>query len=601
MPSATAQLPTYECIEIGTPLRTYVESSIIVVQESDRIHAYSTFLKRWFTVPVKNGAQFFAHDDHFVIVEGNDVTAWTTRFGTFHTLKLASNPNVLTAPNPTWVSVVVEGQNVHFFSAFTGTWATAAFAGTIQAGVDKVVGMATDGSKTVAYSAHHGNVVALPSSYAAVSTARAAGYGGYALSPGWIHFYSGMKNVWRSEMSRNGTVVAPTARASTIAVQDTGGYRFYSAFTDSVASVAVPSTATLDYGDHTSVVIDGATVHAWSSAQGSIQTRSFVSPTVFGRSSYYVLIADGADLDAFSGMRGSWSTLSGGAKGSLFNHSLASSAVVQMPGDVFCFYSAMRSSWIATPVLPGGQAYITYAGGVVTTASSMYGFASMSGAVAIEPRTPTGRVQQFGGNFVAECGSELVVFNPQLSEWKAFPHVGPLKTLKAHHGAVIADNGVNLYFYGTYDDQWSVLTLASPATGIDAADECGYFTSGSHVCGMSASGQTSNLATFPEFWRVLSRGGVCTWHVAGEPGALPILIAGVRGAKLTLPGLGILRVDPTLAVTGVLPPIPLVGSVKVDLPLPDDASLNGLELHAQALILRGQQAYLTNVYRSMVF
>ncbi len=574
-----------------------------MIQEPGQIHVWSTMLKRWFALPVSSSAQFYGFDDHVLIVDGMQLNEFSTRFGRFETVQLnAPGPVVLPAPAPTHLAVAIDGNDVHVFSAMTGTWSTVHMTTSVShASIDKLVAVVSDGNQTYGFGAQTNTPVAL--STTGVTAVEAHGYGGYAMSGGQIHLFSGTRDSWRTEpFGTSDTVETGTLRAGMLVVHDATTYRFWSALTDDVASITVSPSAMLTLGDHASVLVDGSMVHAFSAPAGTLSTRLFNAPAVAASSAYFVLIQDGADLHAFSGPRATWSVLTGGASGNLVTNALSSSAVVQDANGVNHLYSAVKSTWSATSPISGAVPYLTYAGAVIADpAGGLYGYSALSDSITPLPGVSPSAVYQFGGNFCAQSGTRLDVFNPQLPAWRTAVTPVPATNISLHHQAVIAQAGNEVWFYGSYDDRWSRIVLPSAPTSTSVADQCGYVNAGDTVCAFGASGQIQNQAIFPEWWRLLTRGTDSTWNIVGEPGALPILILGFGPANIQIPGIGRLLVDPATAATAVLQPLPLLGATAVRLAVPDDPSLSGLELFAQAAIVRGDAIYLTNAHRSVIF
>jgi hypothetical protein len=596
-----AQLPAHQCITTGTVTRTFVEATIVVLQEPDRIHTFSTVLKQWFTLPVSGGAVFYGYDDHVIIVDNGQAHGFATRHGVFQSVPLANAPVVTGAPAPTWLSVLTDSTTTHLFSAFTGTWSSVTFGTTPTTSVSKLTALVSDGAQTFGYSAAFGTLVPLPVS--GVTTVLAMGYGGCAESPGQISFFSAPRNSWRTTASSpTATLSAPPLRAATFLLRDGTNYTFWSALTDSLASLSTSGAETVRYADLATVVIDGTQAWGYSAATGNLHLSTTTAPTLLASSSYWALLADGPDVLAFSGMRGTWSTLPNGAASTLTTNALSASAVLVDGSGVAHCYSSVTGQWHHSVAMSAPVVHSTYAGAVIRDpALGCFGFSAMHGTFTALPGVTPTRIVQFGGNFVCETANQLHVFNPQLPAWRSQAIAGPTGVLRAHHAAVVADDGASIYFYGTYDDRWTRLFVSGLPSDLQPSDECGFFTLGNSACAFGASGQLSNEAIFPEWWRVLSRGSKSTWHIAGEPGALPLLALSTASGNTVVPGIGRLLIDPNAAVTLFVPPIPLVGTTKYEWQLPNVAAAQGLTLHAQAAILKAQGIYLTNVYRSTIF
>lgn len=605
-----AQIPSYASLPVSpNPNRIFLEATIAVVHDGAQIHTFSTFTKKWYTLPLASASpQFFGYDDHVIVEDGMRLWGLGTRQGVYRPIDLsAPAPNVLSAPAPTWLSVVIDGNDVHFFSAFTGTWATASFSSTPFASIDKLTGMASDGIDTYAYSAHFGTIV--PLGTAGVTSVRAAGYCGYAESPNEIHCYSATRNTWAHLPATASSIVAtPTLRTGTLLIQDPTTYRFWSAFTTQAVSIPRSGAELINLQDHASVVIDGTQTYAYASATGTVTARTFAtSPFVSTFSSYHFVLDDSTgNLAAFSGVTGGYAADLPAASGAnVLSHPLSAATAVQDlgTGDVD-FYSAMTNRWTRAPHTPGGTISITYAGGVLLNpAGGMHGFAAMHDSFTTMPSIIPTNTYQFGGNFAAVSGARIDVFNPQLPAWRTQLTSSQPTSLILHHAAVMAQAGNDAYFYGTYDDRWTHLAFPNTPFTIGRSDELGFINTGTAVIGLGASGQTTNLAIFPEFWRVLTRGSRTEFHIAGEGGAGAWLILGISPANIPIPSIGTLLIDLATAVILPLAPLPAVGTLPLSFTVPGGPEFQEQMIHAQSLIWSpgSPNPYLTNVYRSVVY
>lgn len=597
---AIAQIPAAASLTTHNVTNTFIESSIVVVQESDVLHAFSAVTKRWYSLPVSASATFAGRDDHIVVVDGLQVHAFSSLRGTFTPLPATLvAPQVVPSAAPTHLSVVVDGSTAWFFSSATSAWSAQPFAATPQVAVDKQVGVASDGNLTVGFSAGYGSLV--PLTAAGVTMVGANGYCGRAQSPGQLHCFSGPRNTWHSEpLAATANVVPPSARAAIVATSDNGNFTLWSALTDTVGTIVASPNALLSYGDHAALVIDDPFVYAFGSATGVVDLQLIPGAALNVRSGYWATIQDGNDLRAFSGLRGTWATLVGGAAMTGYANALSAAALfVDASATAVHAYSSVTGQWHTSPALSGPTVYSTYAGGVVVDGGGLLGFAAIDGSFTpLAGETPT-RVVAFGSNWTCESATGLHVFNPMLRAWRSHAKGGAIGTMLAHHGAMVAEDGFSAYFYGTDDDRWTqVLVGSSPV--LDRADHCASLRVGDTWVAFGGDGACTNESNFPEWWRVLSRGSKTSWFVAAPPGALPLLLLGTAGLDLQLPGIGHLLVDPASAGTFLMAPT-LVGTSRIEWTLPDSPALQGLDLFAQAAILDGNGLYLTNLIRSTIF
>lgn len=596
----TAQLPSTACITTTAVATSFLEATIIVLVEPNSVHCFSTYFKRWFTLPTATTATIVGHDDHVIIRDGNEVYAFATRFGAFQHITVSGTPVISGGGGPTHVSIVVDGSTAHFFSDITGSWSQVTFAATPSIAVNKLVGVATDGAQTVGFSAQRGTPTQLAAN--GVTSVAAAGYCGQALSPGFIHLYSATRDTWRTEpVPATATVYGLSARTSIVAMRDGTTYTLWSAFTDTVATVAATGNAILSYGDHAVVIVDDPIIYSFAASMGTVQNQPMPGASLGMRTSYYVLVNDGVDLRAFSGMTGTWAVLPGGVGLQITTNAMSSTAMVMDGAAQVCHcFSSLTGQWHASPQLNGATAYSTYSGGVLSDSAGLIGFSAMDGSFTALPGEVPTRTVQFGSNWGCETASGLHVFNPILPAWRSKSTLGPVGQFLAHHGALIAEDGLAIYFYGTSNDEWTQLLTGVGGT-IARSDELGWVNIGNTYCGIGASGQCVNDSTFPEWWRIMTHGSTTRWFVTAEVGSLPVLVMSTGTADVTIPGIGHLGVDPLSAALTLMPPVPLTGPSMFSWNLPDVPAIVGFRLHAQAAVLKASGLYLTNVYRSTVF
>lgn len=603
---ASAQLTPYRSIPVSAAQQTHLEATIISIREPSVVHSFSTFTKDWYDLAVSTSASIHGYDSHVIIEDGMQLYGFGSRECVYRPLALsAPNPNFVSAPMATWLTAVIDGNDVHFFSAFTGDWASVSFTNPPNVSVDKHVALATDGTLTVGYSAVYGTTVAL--GQPGVISVQAAGYAGYAEDGTQVHLYSSTRHQWTSVAGGAGTrIMAPTARAATIVLQDTQGYRFWSAYTNDVRSITTTGGEMVYPSDHATLILDGNTAYAFSSARGTLTTQTFQNaPVVSATSAYYQIIDDGMDRYAFSGLRGAFAApFTYTFPSVLYTHALSSAAVTEefSPAGTH-FYSALANAWLVGPTVSGASISLTYGGAALTDPSgSLYGYSALHHSLTRQNGVVPTQTFQFGGNFCAQDDDLLWAWNAQIPAWRMQRTSAPVTNLRLHHQAIIAEAGNDIYFYGTYDDRWTHVALSAPPSSIDRADQLGFVDTGTEVYGFGGSGQTQAQSVFPEFYRVLNRSSRADWNVAGEPGAFAALILGGQSTYLPLQGLGMLYVDPATAGVFPLPNLPSVGCLDISFQVPAAPYFAGVMISGQAAILPpGGNPYLTNVHRVMIF
>lgn len=605
--SATAQLVPHQSLSLQAPDVTFVGPTLVAVRDSGRVHVFSSFTKQWATLSYTDPTtQVHGFADHVLVDDGGTITAIASRFGVYTTLPTrTAAPQVVGAPVDTWLGAVVDGNDVVFFSAYTGTYVRASFASTPQVALDGFCGVATDGVQTVGCSAQ--GAVLVPLTANAITGVYAAGYVGIAEDANAIHAFSATRDAWTTLPRMTGTVLVPTTpRTANLLLQDPTGYRFWSAFTDDVRSIATSGGEFVTPSDHAPVIVEGNTAHAFATTTGTLVSRTFGSaPNVSANSSWFALIDVGLERHAWSGVRGAFATpVTYQNPSALLSHGLSAVAAIQefQPAR-FQVYSAWTNRWVVAPSANPGNSFVTTSGMVhAEVTGDMHAFSAQHGTFVTLSNAHMVDSFPAVGNYAGWSNGMLHVWNARIPTWRSHPCPTRPTLVRLHHGTMIAEVGNDVYFYGTYDDRWTHLTMTS-AFAIDRADETGTVETATEIIAIGASGQTSNLSNAPASWHLQARRSGTTWHVAGEPGSLAVLILGGTPWNLPLPGLGTLYVDPATAALLALPPLGATGTASLSFRVPAAPYWNGVSITGQAAILPPSLVpYLTSgAYRMSIF
>lgn len=590
--SLSAQLPDWTTYTPNNPTFFFAESSIVAVEDATGFHVWSSYTRAYSHLPVGPGRLFYGQDDSCVIVDTATNTAYgyATHLGVFRPLPLNGVP-VAATPNtgPVWMVALRDGNDVHFFSGLHGDWATVNFATAPTVAIGRMVGVATDGARTVAVSSHFGTPVELGVGATAVD---AVGYCGAARDANNWHVFSAHRNRWHSiPATAAAALVKPPSRAGYVIIEEPGSSIWYSALTDTQAILSPSPSATRTLQANVGAVQDGNTLFGYSCATGTFATTTTTSgwQTVTVQQET-IGAADGADVLALGVLGGNWVRLAGAQlSGVDFGTVLAQE---QASGNYHAF-SCMTDNWSAAPVGTYSGFYTTYNGAILIEPSgTMQGFSANRGTWTAQVAPPADTYFRSKAAFCARSGTRLDAFNGRDGTWATLNAAGPAN-VTVFDFAVMADDGQNVHCFLCYNETWSSQAVVS--TQRQLRDECAYAYDGTTVFTWSGSPQVTEWANMPEYWRILARGGRMNLSVAAEPNSFAFVVVNLARTDLLTP-FGRLLVEPNgAAVWGT--PIPAVGTAQTGLTVPDQPWARGLVVYTQAVVLTpASTLYLTRGY-----
>jgi len=593
----SAQLPDWATLKSSSPTLLFAEASVVVVQDAAGYHVYSAYTRTWSDLKVSSNAEFYGYDDHVVIVDGTTAWGFATRSGAWSKLTLNESPTVLPPPSgAVWLTVLLERNGAHVFSGLLGTWTSMEFSSTPYGMVGRMVAVVSNGTKTVAVSAHFGTAVEL--GIPNITTIAAVGYCGAARDTTNYHVFSAYRNRWRSIPAGPGAILTkPPSRAGYLVVQEPNSMTFYSALTDNqVVLYHGTQTIKLTTKENVAAVEYGNAVLAYSCATGTMDVATTTSTS--GWSSVdvqqeVVVAADNTNVHAFGLLAGSFAPpIAGTVVGVNAGTALAKTA----PYGDYAAFSCMTNKWATAPAGNYQGNHVIYNGVVLIEASGkMQGFSANCGTWTSQTAPKGDSYYDHKAAFCARSGTRLDTFNGRTGEWRTVT-TSTQATVTCFDMAVMADDGKNLYCYCCYCDDWSSWPCVAKQS--ELRDQCAMAYDGATVHVWSGMTQVSEWANIPEYWRILARGGKLHYNVAGEPGSPATVAIGISKANLLTP-FGTLRVDLASAVL-LSVQIPNVGTGVISLIVPDIPSLKGVTLYAQGLIAPAKGAYLTGYFESTI-
>lgn len=591
----TAQLPDWRSLAV-TPTRTFQEAHIAVVQTTTDVHAFSTYTRVWNALPVSANATFQGYDDHTLVLDAGTITAYASRFGTWVPLPgvspAASAPAMAAS---SYLSYVVDGNVVHAFSPFLGTWATLTCQGSPTCAGGKMVLVVADSATAYGYSPLFGTFEPLTLPVVASPTVEARCYCGFATDNSLYFGFSTEHNTWSILNTAPGSTLMPSlARSGYLVLANGNDLEFFSGISGNSTHLTCLHAPVVNQGEQVCVVEDGNDRRLFSSVTDSIVTRTFASAPLTFVGNYYAMLQDGTAVHAFSAARGQFAPV---LQGSTVVGSSINCAAAVDPNGVFRGYSPLQNVWVAGPTVAGGIARMTQGSFTVNDAAAgiLHGFSVRHAAWNSTPAPGVESDYIFGSNFVARANNDLYVFNERWCRWSHAQTAAPA-TITMHQQTVLAEAGTQLLAYGHWNDRWSQDTAASVSTSRGVADDVALVRDSSGVRVFSATCQSTSLSLYPEWWRFQSRGTVCAFFLAGEAGTGAFLVANFLPTNLTVPGIGgVLGVEPTGAAVlfGFLPPR---GAWRIPLTFPNDPGISGITIHTQGLVLGPQGPYFTGTY-----
>jgi hypothetical protein len=591
-----AQLPDWTTFTPNAPSMFFAESSILAVEDATGFHVWSSYTRAYSHLTVGPGRLFYGQDDSCVIVDAATNTAYgyATHLGVFRPLPLNGVP---TAPSPntgaTWMVALVDGTDVHFFSGLLGNWTTVHFAAAPTVALGRMVGVATDGARTVAISSHFGTPVELGFGASAVD---AVGYCGAARDANYWHVFSAYRNRWRSiPASPTAALIKPPSRAGYVLVQEPVSSTWYSALTDTQAVLFTSPSATRILQANVAAVWENDALFGYSCATGTFaaattaatwQTVSVQQETIGA--------SDGTDAFALGVLGGTWVQLPGAQ---IIGVDSGTALAVQTTANLVHAYSCMTNTWVPAPAGTYPTTFTTYNGAIlVDAAGNMLGFSANRGTWTAQAAPPADSYYRAKAAFCARAGTRLDAFNGRTGQW-ATTNTATQATVTVFDFAVMANDGQSLHCIDCYRTAWSSQACASIQRQL--RDEMAYGYDGTTVFTWSGSNQVSEWANMPEYWRILARGGRLNFSVAAEPNSLAFVLIGTAPTNLPTP-YGLLLVDPNGAVVWpvVIPPF---GTAQTHMIVPDQPWLRGLTIWAQAAVATpASSIYRTGEFESTI-
>jgi hypothetical protein len=600
-----AQLSPWSSIPSAPSQSVQLEQSLLVVTQGSTVHAFSALTKGWTSVTTLFGPPSNTLlNEHLIVRDGPIFYGFSPRTGSFQSLVVLSPaPVIVNSSSPqTWHSIIIDGNYLHVFYAFTGHWMTYVFAGTpvvSPAMNGRFCFLVADGSSVYAASSFYESLVPAP---AGASATGAYGNVAIATSAGMVHGFSASRNTWASmPVSGAPTIATGNAQPAFVSINDGNSTAMFSGHTGSFTTIAASPGAPVSLDRYVAIVVDGTTVHAYSALLGTEVALAFpAAPTVI-KQQMYALLDDGSNLTAYSAAKGAFAAPIPSLGMTLQSKAQIAALTPAGSGVPVAVYSSYRNEWNGGPGIGSGTAYFMAASIVVEAdGGGLHGW-SQRGSAWIDQPAPTMDTVTAGTSppnlaetFFSRAGTTIYTFNPRTEAWRTATTGAPATLVRAHHAVVLAHDGSSAYGFNIWDDQWTSVPLQAPYLNGAGQVQAAWVTDGIGTYAYGGFGQTAMISEFPDFYRVTTLGSRFMLEVAGEPGASMLLAISAAGASIPVPPFGTLLLDPASLGFLAQAAIPPDGVFALTLQIPTDPGLSGMTPHLQAAIAGPSGVYLTN-------
>jgi hypothetical protein len=191
-----------------------------------------------------------------------------------------------------------------------------------------------------------------------------------------------------------------------------------------------------------------------------------------------------------------------------------------------------------------------------------------------------------GSTFLVTDGLTLHVFDARLDRWASVTGVAPMTTRISRHTAMAHDGSFG-YGFGQPSGEWWVEPLTAAPSSFDTASSIGTLRHGTQLSVYSVQGSFTYMGRYPEFTQAINLGNTLRMHQSAQPGSVLLLICGTAPDYLAVPGFGTLYMSPVGAYGIVWPAlVDADGYLDMNLALPNNPALAGVQLHLQNLVLQ---------------
>lgn len=562
-------------------------TNVTIITSTD-VHMYSGIRRSWTVVPISPSATVYSrYNEHVLIKDGAQVTAWSTRSDTLQTITVSPaaviNPGV---EGRGWTASVTDGSTVYVFASFSGNWTTIATASpTPTVSLSNHIAVVEDGSNIWAVSAYYGQAIVAPAgTVQIVQENLVVTQDATNLCRG----YSSLTNTWTS-LPAAGALGSPQAFASYALFSvgndvigfsaDSPGFTTYSGTGAPTAFYRAPECAGF---------VESGLLVGYSPATGTFATRAITTGSPFiiaaeNRFGCYVFMNDGGTLWAFSGVNGAWAAPVSGSFISTFSDAAIFARDTTGTGTSYA-YSPFTNTWHAAPAVAILSVSILYQGCVLRHAGGFEGFSSRNGTWTSWVGTP-GTTILHGSLFSSVSGSNAVIYDNILDRWVTVTGSASL-VANAWRLTEILHDGTTAYGFALSSHFVDSIPTQGTVQEVRANSEIGFVLTDTHLYTYTSFGTFAPQFRFPEHARQQSRSASMRLTQLAQPGDFVTMAVADQFDYQDLPPYGKLFLNPASPVLFTVPLgfVPANGLLDVSFFVPNLPYLNGLKLHLQNIV-----------------
>lgn len=597
--------PAWSTLSIPTGVNLADVSSIgklNVYRDGNQVHAHSAFTRRWHTQGVVTTPTLRLTNDCLLVQDGTTWFGFAAHLGVFQPLAVSPQAQLLNqlGRDNDSILLVQDGNLLHAFSGFVGTWVTRPISNNFAWSVQRHVAVILDGNVVSGMDAFTGQWHDLPVS-TPPSQLSTDGTAGLAIGPTEIQAFSATKATWErapaiagAQFTRNDDWALFYDNAQMLAYSGTQGRFEYAPV--GATTIPVSEDCFLMANTAFGLVAYSAIRGAFSAPIAPAASR--VRPNVA-----VATVADGLQVHGYSAARNTFATISMNSATEEAAGVLAY-AVDATTGVPQC-YSGLTGQWYTPPAdVQAAAPQITTTTALLNTPTGARAFSARTGAFVplVAPN-----LTLLGNSTVSVAGAwnntDLFAFDARTDRWVAQPRsgTGPM-ILQIWRTAWFAVDGNTVAGFGTQDGRWETTPMPEPYVTSRANSESSRIVTANFILAHAAVAELTSFAQFPEFRRVFPAGSTLRLYLGLHSGDLAVLASGqFASTPQAVPGFGTLLLEPTTLATQLVLPGPSGQRAEMALPIPASPWLIGSEWAFQALVVpQVGNAYLTGPAAALV-
>jgi hypothetical protein len=580
------------------------------VQQGASIAVFSAKTRRWISHPVAPGATIRQTNDWLVVETPIQIDAFSATTGRFESIPVGVNHAIVnpTAQRNDVVLAVRDGNTLWCFSGLRGGWRSSGLGSGAGLSVLRNALIAVDGTNLIGYSALTGTFRNATANGAPSAVAIGDGFG-LAIDGSTVHAYSAITDRWTSELFTAAPSVAslvgdvailttaielagysgvhgtierqfvPTAGMAFAASDhiahasaDGLSHWFFGAGSGRFTQVTTSTVATVLVDGAVGALVENQTVHGYSALTGIAVSQNLANASVdLVVSQVAALDGNATRAHIFSAFTGTWTPAPPTALAGMPELARNVAVLGDQNPSRWWFFSPRHARYIPFDAGPNSSPIISRnnALGTIEDDQSVAQFDPRRDAILTTPigagdRPLNLRTHRMTYVAHAPASDEVIGFASLHGAVERAPAIGTVFEVRANSevGLVLTDQGIHAF---------------------------------------ATSGDLGSEMQFPEFRRMPGRGSELHLRLDGPSLAGHAILAGFASSSSTpVAGLGDLDLDPTQIVAFPALALDAGGQGEVVLATPNNATLAGLDLGFQAVVLPAAGApylsRLTTIY-----